>query len=135
MQSCLYETRHFEDCWQQAVARPASLVALEAIPAHAEALVATLVRYRLALPQLPVLVLASRQMEPWQWFLRELGAVHVVFSPRALGPLVRIVQRHWNRLDRESTLPRTLVWRRLPWAEQSGRCPQEEPAWLTDPDV
>ena len=43
---------------------------------------------------LPWVVVTSREMRRSQWLLREAGATHVVFSPRQMGEVVRILRRH-----------------------------------------
>ncbi len=81
------ETRYLDDCWRQATASPASLVALEATAANLEPLVISMNRYRVRLPRVRAVVLADRCLAAGEWLLREAGAVHVVFSSRDLESL------------------------------------------------
>ena len=110
------------------------MVVLEITTANLEQLAAVLPQYRARLPRVCVAVLGSRRLAAAEWLMRELGAVHVVFSSRALSPLVRIVQRHWSRIALEEPPEDTIPWRQLPWG--GGECqlpdgrPIAEPAWL-----
>jgi hypothetical protein len=71
--------------------------------------------------------------------LREAGAVHVVVSTRAVGELVRLIERHWQRVMAAEAAEPTPPWQRLPWegdwqgGEGTSTC--REPAWLASPPL
>jgi hypothetical protein len=113
----VFETRSLDECWNEVVAHPASLVGMEATRTNLEVLVPWMTRFARAFPSARVVVLGSRGLEASQWLLREVGAVHVVFSPRDWPPLVRIVQRHLGAAAGQGDSDRQRVWRRLPWAD------------------
>jgi hypothetical protein len=113
----VYETRNLDDCWNEVVSSPASIVGLEATRANLEALVPWMVRFAAAFPTARVVVLGSRGLEASQWLLREVGAVHVVYSPRDWQPVIRIVQRHLGAAPGQGDSDRQRVWRRLPWPD------------------
>lgn len=128
------ETRGLEDCWQQAVASPASVVVLEITSANLEQVAAALPKYRVKLPQARVIVVGSRRLAAAEWLMRELGAVHVVFSSRHLRPLIGILHRHQRRVAAQQRSADTPPWRDLPWPRAD--CQWEtgsltaEPRWL-----
>ncbi len=132
--SRICETRSIDGCWQQALAAPTSMVVLEATTTNLESLATALPQFRLRLPRACVAVSASRQLASAEWLLRELGAVHVVFSSRAIEPLVRIVGRHWSRVARTQPPDDADPWRRLPWGRVGDQLPGmfdgAEPSWL-----
>jgi DNA-binding response OmpR family regulator len=111
------ETRSLDDCWAEVAARPASLVAVEATTVNLETLVAWMQRLTATFPRVRVVVLSQRGLESAQWLLREVGAVHVVCSPRHWQPVVRIAQRHLGSAPRPDDTDRQRIWRRLPWAD------------------
>jgi siroheme synthase len=131
----LYETRSWSDCWQQASVSSSSAVVLEATAANLPQLARELVRYRTRLPHVPVIVVGHRSLSASRWLIRELGAVHVVFSSRALGPVVRILQRHWSQ--HVGGVEEADPWDNLPWGAPAGHpCAsrQDIPSWLTGGD-
>lgn len=135
----LLETRYWEDCWQEAVARPASLVAVEVTDANLEQLTTTLPRLPSRRADTVVVALLSRPWLSAQWLLREAGAVHVVVSTRAVGELVRLIERYWRRvMAAEAAMPMP-PWHRLPWEGDrqggEGLWAWREPAWLASPPL
>ncbi len=134
--SGICETRSLDDCWQQALASRVSVVVLEATTVNLERLAATLPQYRAGLPHTLVVVSARRQLASAEWLLRELGAMHVVFSSRAIEPLVRMIQRHWGRVALTQPQEAAYPWRQLPWQRIGDRLPDSlhgaEPDWLVD---
>lgn len=137
------ETRSLHDCWQQAACSPSGLVVLEVTTVNLEQLAVELQKYRAEVPRVPVVVVGSRSLAAVEWLMRELGAVHVVFSVRAMSPLVRIIQRHWDRIAAEEPADGGIPWRQLPWeanavetgSDENGQIGQggirsTEPDWL-----
>ena len=110
------ETRSLTACWQELEQCPTSLVALEFVPDNREAILRRLLdlhsRYRWA----QAIVLAERGSEPFEWILREAGAIHVLFSPRSLAATARLARRHAHSVPRADIDIREAVWRRLPFA-------------------
>ena len=101
--SRIRETRTGRDCWAEATARPDSLVLREITFRNLEEVATELVRFGERLRQVPVVVAGDRSLAPAEWLLRELGAVHAVFSARALEPVVRILQRHFRERAAEES--------------------------------
>jgi len=139
MHPVLVETRRWEACWRQARESPGSIVLLELTSWNLELVAAQLVRYRSHLPLVTTVVLGARGMASAEWLVRELGAVHVVFSSRELLPLERLIERHWKRVARHQPAVAVRPWQALPWgpAESQTRgdaVVKREPAWLVDTD-
>ncbi len=128
----VYETRYLEDCWQQAAADATCLVALEATFSNLESVVSSLHRFRERLPHVPVLVLAARSLAEGEWLWREAGAVHVVFSPRALRPVISLIRRHLARMLAEHPPTLSAAWQRLPWGDSWNASALPVPDWLQD---
>jgi hypothetical protein len=60
-------------------------------------------------------VVAQRGLEPFEWVLREAGAVHVQFSPRSLAATARLILRHIECAPPTELDFREAIWRRLPF--------------------
>jgi hypothetical protein len=93
----LVETRHLEELRAEIAAHPASFVVLEADLRNAERLPDVLewIDQRPRLDREAVVaVAAARAWRPWAGLWRAAGACHVVFSPRQLAPLARMIARH-----------------------------------------
>ncbi len=75
------ETRHFDDCWEQAGGGWATAVVWEVRRANLVALMAELRRYHTHLPRVPVFIVGSRTLAPAQWLLRGRGCPDGLFPP------------------------------------------------------
>jgi hypothetical protein len=115
----VFETRSLDDCRRELAVSPASFVAVEVTADNFETLVMWMKRLETDCPRARVAVLGDRHLEAGQWLLREVGAVQVVFSPRELGSIARMVRRHLASLPVVEDSDRQLVWRKLPWTEDS----------------
>ena len=113
----VYETRTLDDCLQTVAADPTSIVAVEATAANLEALVKWIRRLRGEFRRAAIVVLGSRGLEPSEWLLREVGALHAVFSPRDLQPVLWLVRRHLAAQKAEDESDPQSVWRQLPWGD------------------
>jgi len=90
----VYEVRGLPACREALSTWPVSFVALEATDANIGQMVEFIGDMNRRYPAARAAALCARDMAQYQWPLREAGAVHVVFSPRRLAPLVRLVERH-----------------------------------------
>ena len=113
----VYETRSLDTCWDEILASPASIVGVEVTAENLEQVVAWMCRVRTTFSTVRIIVLGRRGLERCQWLMREAGAAHVVFSPRAVPEVVRIVQRHLGAAPDKDASDRERVWQRLPWAD------------------
>ena len=113
----VFETRHLDDCWKEVVACPASMVAVEVTAANLPHVTTWLRQFSHRFCHAQAVVLGARGLESSEWLLREMGAVHVVFSPRDMTSLIRVVRRHVAGHPAGERSPRQLVWQRMPWAD------------------
>jgi hypothetical protein len=94
----LVETRHWEELRAELLARPGAFVVVEAEARNAERLPALLEWIDQRAPterhETVAAVAAARAWRPWSPLWRAAGACHVVFSPRQLAPLARMIARH-----------------------------------------
>jgi len=113
----LYETRSLATCGDEILASPASIVGVEVTGENLEQVVSWMCRLRTTFPAVRIIVLGRRGLDSCQWLLREAGAVHVVFSPRDVQGVVRVIQRHLGAAPDKGASERERVWQRLPWAD------------------
>ena len=114
----MWETRSLDDCWRELEVSPRSMVAVEATLANVETLVRWMKRVESGFPRAHVIVLAQRELECGQWLLREAGARHVVFSPRDVRGVARMVRRYLAATPPDDDSTRQRIWRQLPWGDQ-----------------
>ncbi len=88
---------------------------MEVLPQNLVAAAKALGDWSHRFPQARFLVLAARGLEPYELLLREAGALHVVFSPRSLDPLLRLIRRHLARAPQPELTLEESVWAGLPW--------------------
>jgi DNA-binding response OmpR family regulator len=113
----VYETRSLETCWDEILASPASIVGVQVTAENLEQVVSWMCRLRTVFSAVRVIVLGDRGLESCQGLLREVGAVHAVFSPREVQGVVRVIQRHLGAAPDQGASERERVWQRLPWAD------------------
>ena len=113
----LRETRSLAECAGGLVAAPASVVAVELTTTNLAGVLKLASELGRGFPLARLAVLAERGLEPFQWLLREAGAVHFTTSPRRPQELVRLVQRHAERIPRPRTSFAAQIWDWLPWHE------------------
>ena len=82
------------ECWQRLEQRPASILVLEAGQARLQQAFELLCSMGWRFPDARALVVLPRGNEQQGWWLREVGAIHVIHSIRELSAAVRIVRRH-----------------------------------------
>jgi hypothetical protein len=110
------ETRSLAGCWRELDQAPASLVAVEFSPESSEAILRRLLDLRSRYRWARAIVLAERGLEPFEWILREAGAVHVQFSPRSMIATARLIQRFTHSVPSADIGLHEAVRRRLPFA-------------------
>lgn len=113
----LVETRTADECRRELIRRGPALVAVEFAGKRAAEAAALVAWVHDASPASLPVVLAERRLAGWQWRLRELGAAHVVTSPRRLVPLADMVVRLERRLPRPTSSWAQQLWATLPWGE------------------
>ncbi len=68
-------------------------------------------------PLAAAMVLAERGFEPYEWLMREAGAVYFTTSPRESDDLARLAIRHVSRISPPRTHFAARIWDALPWSE------------------
>jgi DNA-binding response OmpR family regulator len=90
----VWQVRSPADCLDGLRTSPASVVAVEATAGNLGAVAGLLCRVTREFRAARTIILAARGLEDHQWWLREAGAVHVVFSVRGLEAVLRVARRH-----------------------------------------
>ena len=111
----LQEIRSLPQCQRELEASPNSVVAVEVLPHNLVAVAKALSEWSRRFPDARFLALAARGLEPHELLLREAGAIHVIFSPRSLSPLLRLIRRHLARVPQPKLTLENYIWARLPW--------------------
>jgi hypothetical protein len=109
------ELRTLDDCETELAEAPASFLVLELTPRNLASLLAALPRWRKEYPALRVAAVAGRELAPFEWLMREAGAVHFSCSPRQLSALARIIVRHGAQVPPPPQSLAERLWAGLPW--------------------
>jgi hypothetical protein len=113
----LRQTRGLGECAHELAAAPASLLALEVTRENLSGVLTLLSDLGRKFPLARAMVLAERGLEPYEWLLREAGAVHFTTSPREPDELARLATRHVNRVGVSETHWAARIWSSLPWSD------------------
>ncbi|HEX4149112.1 MAG TPA: hypothetical protein VHY20_08995 [Pirellulales bacterium] len=111
----LGEVRSLEECRQAIGSQRAGFLLLEMTADNVVPLLELLAWLQFDFPGIRAAVLAGRGLEDYTLVARQLGAIHVVDSPRSLAPLVELVRRFLASLPRRPLSTREEMWQRLPW--------------------
>lgn len=112
------ELRSLDDCGPELADAPASFLVLELTRRHLAALLTALPLWRKCHPAMRAAVVAPRELAPFEWLVREAGAVHFLCSPRQLGALARIVLRHGAQVPPPPQSLTQRLWAGLPWGKE-----------------
>ncbi len=115
----VYETRTPADCRCELAARPASLVAVELLQTNVTGTLDLLALVARTFPLARAVAVAERGWEPYEWLLREAGAIHFTTSPRQSDALARLAVRHAARVPLPRTTLVAQIWDSLPWQEMA----------------
>jgi hypothetical protein len=111
------QTRTFDDCRTELVELPSSLVVVEATAAGLDRCLQLLSFVVGGFPLARSVVVAARQLEPFEQWLRESGALHVTFGMRTLHQVAALANRQARYFKQPTTL-RDEIWQRLPWSAE-----------------
>ena len=112
------ETRSPVECLERLTDWPAAFVILELTSAACDQTLDLLADIGVRFRPARLAVVCERPMIDYEWLARELGAVHVLASPRELPALCRMVARYAARLPEPSLDWEERIWASLPWAGQ-----------------
>ena len=113
------ETRTLADCRRELTAAPASLVVVELTESNVAGALDLVVDVVRSFPWARVVAVAERGWEPYEWLLREAGAIHFITSPRKADMLARLAVRHVARLPVPPTTLVAEIWDSLPWHDSA----------------
>lgn len=115
----VWEVRSAAECFGMLHESPASVVAWEGTRDNRRSLADMLILQSQTFPQARSLVVSTRDLRRWAWYWREAGAIHVVWSPRMLDQIVRIVLRHLTAAAEPPLAVDAMLWAELPWPENA----------------
>jgi hypothetical protein len=113
------ETRTLGDCRRELALAPGSLVVVELWRTDVDGTLALLTDVARRFPQARAVAVAERGCEPFEWLLREAGAIHFMTSPRQSATLARLAVRHVSRVPVARTTLVAQIWDSLPWQEMA----------------
>ncbi len=118
----IVEIRILDDLFAELTQSPTAVVGFEISPDRvglsATAVAQVVRRY----PRALVVVLADRKLAGYEILLREVGVMHIVFSPRQVTEIAAIVERRLaaepqNDFNAEGIPLEEQILARLPWSE------------------
>ncbi len=104
--------------WKELERFPASLVVWELTKSTIGSIIESLIRATNRFPLARSVVVGTRDWCPYEWVLREAGAVDAIFSPRDLGRLTRLAKRHFESVPIAPQSWNERIWSRLPWGKE-----------------
>lgn len=115
--STLRQTRGLGEILGELAQSPAALVLVELTGRNCLGVLTLLEQMAGRYPRSATVVLAQRPTEEQRWLMYEAGAVHVVDSPREVGPLAALARRHFARSPAAPAPLAERIWQQLPWAD------------------
>jgi len=104
--------------WKELEKFPGSLVVWELTERAIGSIIGSLIRATSCFPLARSVVVGTRDWCPYEWILREAGAVDAIFSPRDLGRLIRLAKRHFESIPIAPQSWNERIWSRLPWEKE-----------------
>jgi hypothetical protein len=111
----LCEVRSLAQCQRELKASPHSVVGVEVLPKNLVETLRGISDLARRFPHACWIALAARGLEPYELQLREAGAIHALFSPRALSATLRLVCCHLARAPEPQLSLEEAIWSKLPW--------------------
>jgi len=113
----VYETRSHGQCLEEAALSPHSFIAVEVMLDSVESSHRFVARLRGEFPSSSVVILGTPDTEPYEFALREAGAIFATFSPRRLSNVATLAHRHLTSVAESASSIRDSVFENLPWGE------------------
>ncbi|MCC7087246.1 MAG: hypothetical protein IT427_19765 [Pirellulales bacterium] len=116
----IVETRSVDELLHELAKSVAVVAAIEITDRHIESSMTTISRVSRRFPRIAVVALTDRKLSRMEWFIRESGAAHVVFSTRYAREIAAVAQQHLAGRDQnefnteESNLANQYLGH-LPW--------------------
>ena len=111
----IQEVRSLPQCQRELESSPHSVAAVEVLPQNVDTVAKALREWSRRFSNARFIALASRGLESQELLLRDAGAIHVTFSPRSLGSLLRLIRRHLGRAPQPKLTLEEAIWAGLPW--------------------
>jgi hypothetical protein len=111
----VWETRSLADCWEALADSPAAFLIVELTGENVGGLLRRMAQLPRDFPSARIAVVAARQLDGYEWLIREAGAIHFLCSPRALGPLGQVAVRHLAAVPVPQHGLAERIWTSLPW--------------------
>jgi DNA-binding NtrC family response regulator len=111
----VWETRLLADCGAMLSDAPSSFSVLELNEGKIGELLDFITSWQSQFPLFRFAVVAHRNLDCYQWLMREAGAVDFISSPRKVDALAQAACRHLAQMP---ALPQSLterIWANLPW--------------------
>jgi hypothetical protein len=109
------ETRSLAECREALEAAPASMIVFEISLANLEMVLSWMVELD-RFPLARAIVVGGREIGPYEWLLREAGALHVALAKRSLRPVATLALRHLAAYPPEPTGIVERIFANLPWS-------------------
>jgi len=116
----IWETRSLGECWEMLDRWGGSFVVAELTDTNLGGLLERLVRLQQDFPLARLAVVAPRSLSGYEPLVCEAGAVWFAGSPRQLGPLAAVAQRHLRQAIGGPQGVAAQVWAGLPWGKGDG---------------
>ena len=117
--SLIRETRSLPGCQREALAAPASFVALQVTKTNLEGALEVIQTCGRLLPNVRFAALIDPALQDASGALREAGAVHVASTTASAEELARLALRHIALAPAEPLPLREQIWQRLPWRSRA----------------
>jgi len=111
------ETRTPGECLDVVTTFAGGVVVCELTEAHLNDTLALMMNLNLRFPAFRIVVVTTGKFAHLEPLVRELGAIHVITSPRKLPVLADLIPRHLARLHFPSQSMTQRFWGNLPWPE------------------
>jgi hypothetical protein len=113
----VYETRSRDECRDELAESPASFLGLELTSENIDDVYHFVMVSRDKFPHSRAVVLGLCGTELFECAMREAGVIHATFSPRHLGTVAILVQRHLYARPENGSSLRESIFARLPWGD------------------
>jgi hypothetical protein len=109
------ETRGTVQCREEMLKLPAAFAVVELNARNIDRTLSLLQETCACCRLAAMAVVAPRELAPYEWLAREVGAVHFLTSIYMLPSLYDIVERHLERLPAPEQDTQERIWATLPW--------------------
>jgi hypothetical protein len=113
----VWETRLPEDCGAMLSAAPSSFAVLELNEDKIRGLLDSITSWREQFPLFRFAVVANRNLDSYQWLMREAGAADFISSLRKVDTLSQTACKHLAQMPAMPQILTERIWSNLPWGK------------------